>query len=324
MKISLHDLRFHAFHGAVPQERVTGGEYAVELSVTLSDRATRAAQEADELQATVDYSQLFALVKAEMTGEPVALLEHLAYRIARRILQTFPLVLRVEIAVTKLAPPIATMNGKGAGVELDVHRRLVVWDFDGTIADTAAGIVRTMQKTFEQMRWAMPTAEAVRQTIGLPLVKGIKQLADCTQQEAECAADVYRDFFEEIGTQDVCAFPQIEKIMQAQRAAGDVISIATSRGHESVENLLRQIGLRNYVSEIVACEDVAEAKPAPEAVFTLCRRTEISPADTVVIGDTIFDIQMARAARVGRAVGVSWGNHTPQQLRRAGADEVLA
>ena len=72
----------------------------------------------------------------------------------------------------------------------------------------------------------------------------------------------------------------------------------------------------------MACEDVTHSKPHAEPVLTLCRLTHTLPADTIVIGDTTFDIGMGCNARAGQCLGVVWGNHTAEALKQAGAQVV--
>lgn len=319
MRISLHDLHFHARHGVLPQERVTGGQFTVSLNLDVDNRAAAGALLHDKLEDTVDYAAVFRLVQNEMR-QPADLLEHAAARIARSLVRRFPLIDRAEVSLTKLAPPIAGFNGGGATVSYALDRRLWVWDFDGTIADTAPGIVRTMSGTFRRMHLPPPSATEIRATIGLPLDESIARLAQTSDARLQEGVAIYRELFEEIGKGDVCAFPGVAEALRRQHETGHFVGVATSRGHESVEQLLTQLGLRPYVDAIVACEDTDGHKPDPAPVLTLCRLTGVRPALTGVIGDTTYDMEMGRRAGVAHCYGVVWGNHTPERLREAGAD----
>lgn len=112
-KIFLKNVRFHAYHGVLPQEQVVGNDYLVNLTV---DYDFTAAMETDELTGTVSYADLFALIKEEMVI-PSKLLEHVAGRIGRRIFAEFPAIQQIQLTVNKVNPPMGA-DCEGAGVEV--------------------------------------------------------------------------------------------------------------------------------------------------------------------------------------------------------------
>lgn len=322
MQIKLTDLQFYAYHGVLPQEQIVGGDYRVSVCLTLSDSSAHAALYEDRLDATVNYADAYHVVRRTMVN-PSALLENVAARIARTLLRTFKAVQRVDVSVTKLSPPIQGFDGAGATVCYTLSRRMVVWDFDGTLADTSQGIVRTMTATFQQMKWAVPSREAICQTIGLPLLQSIAQLSPQAEPQAVSeATNLYRELFEQVGTGGITLFDGIAEAVKSQWQGGFFTTIATSRGHQSVENLITMLGLAPYFDYIVACEDVGAHKPNPAPVLALCQQANVSPIDAVVIGDTTFDIEMGKNASVGCLVGVGWGNHQPKALLAAGANYI--
>ena len=321
MYLKLNSLHFKARHGVLPQERVGGGDFLVDLSLEIADTDAHDALCHDALEATVNYAEIYRKVKEEM-DIPSALIEHVAGRIARSLISGFPKIAMAQVKVTKCCPPIEGFDGAGATVQYCLRRSLVVWDFDGTVADTSAGIVRTMQATFEKMGWPVPSEEAVRQTIGLPLRAAIPQLARVDGSLLEDALHIYQELFEQLGAVSVRLFPGIADALQRQFDAGYVVAIATSRGHRSVEELCTQLGIRHLFHFIVACEDVQTHKPDPAPVLALQRMAHVKAEDTTVIGDTSFDMEMGAAARAAHLVGVAWGNHSPHKLLAAGADFV--
>lgn len=113
--IFISNLRLHAFHGVLPQERRVGGMFSVTLRVHYN--ITRA-METDDVDTTVSYAHLCQLVTTEM-AQPSQLLEHVAGRIAKRVLAEHPEVTAVDIRLTKLNPPMGA-DCDGAGVELHV------------------------------------------------------------------------------------------------------------------------------------------------------------------------------------------------------------
>lgn len=117
LQISLRRLRFYAYHGVLPQEREVGGDYEVNLCLLLE--AAEAALEDDELEGTVNYAEVYELAACEME-RPAKLLEHVAYRIARRLLERFEKIVAAEVGVCKLNPPMgAACDGAEARVKLE-------------------------------------------------------------------------------------------------------------------------------------------------------------------------------------------------------------
>lgn len=323
MQIFLDRLVFHAFHGLLPQERTVGGRFEVSLCLDIDDSEAHDALCHDQLDGTADYAGVCRLVRREMEM-PSALIEHVAGRIARRVVREYPVVRQAEVRVRKCTPPISGFDGAGAEVRYTLRRRLVAWDFDGTIADTSAGIVRTMQATFSQLGLPLPEPQAVCATIGLPLAESITMLSGLEGEALARAVALYHELFETVGTDGITLFPRVGEVIRRQHEAGLFVAVATSRGHVSAESLCKHLGIYSYLDGIVACEDVAAHKPDPAPVLELCRRFHVCPADTTVVGDTTYDMEMGLRACAARRVGVGWGNHTLQQLAEAGATEVVA
>ena len=115
--ILLSDLRFHAFHGVLPQERLVGGNFVVDLRVGYP---LVQAMTSDQVNDTLNYASLYALVEREMQ-KPSSLLEHVAGRIAQAIAKTFPQALSIDLTLTKQNPPMGA-DCKGAGVEMHFVR----------------------------------------------------------------------------------------------------------------------------------------------------------------------------------------------------------
>lgn len=116
--IFVNNLRVYAFHGVLSQERTVGGDYSVDLRVHYN---ICKAMETDRLEDTLSYADLVALVKREM-AQPSALLEHVAGRIAKAVLQSYPQAEQVMVRITKLNPPM-NADCDGAGVEVIVDNK---------------------------------------------------------------------------------------------------------------------------------------------------------------------------------------------------------
>lgn len=319
MQIRLNRMKFYARHGVLPQEAAVGALFEVSLTLSVDDADASGALFDDRLEHTVNYAEVHAVVRREM-DTPSALLERVAARVARAVVRQFPLVRQAEVAVTKCTPPISGFDAGGVTVSYALRRTLVAWDFDGTIADTRQGILRTMQLTLQRCRGVVPPEADICNTIGLPLRESIRRLSGFSGDALDRAVAVYHELFETEGAALAVLFPGVAEAIRRQHIRGAFVAIATSRGHASTARLCRQLGIADCIDHIVACEDVQCSKPHAEPVLKLCALTHTLPADTTVIGDTTYDVEMGLNAGAGRVVGVAWGNHSPEQLLRAGAD----
>ena len=111
--ISLRGMRFHAFHGVLPQERLVGGDYEVDLRVGYP---LAKAIISDRVEDTLNYASLYSLVEREMK-QPSSLLEHVSGRIAEAVCKAFPKALSIDLTLTKLNPPMEA-DCDGASVEI--------------------------------------------------------------------------------------------------------------------------------------------------------------------------------------------------------------
>lgn len=112
-KIYLRNVRFHAFHGVLPQEGIVGNDYLVNLVL---DYDFSSAMQTDDLQGTLNYAEVYQKVREEM-AVPSKLLEHVAGRIAHRLFSYFPEIQRLQLSITKVNPPMGA-DSDGAGVEV--------------------------------------------------------------------------------------------------------------------------------------------------------------------------------------------------------------
>lgn len=112
-KIYLRNVRFHAFHGVLPQEGIVGNDYLVNLVL---DYDFSSAIETDDLQGTLNYAEVYQKVREAM-AVPSKLLEHVAGRIAHRLFSDFPEIQKLQLSITKVNPPMGA-DSDGAGVEV--------------------------------------------------------------------------------------------------------------------------------------------------------------------------------------------------------------
>lgn len=202
--------------------------------------------------------------------------------------------------------------------------KLIVFDFDGTLADTHELIVKTNQEAMKAMNYPVRDEEAIRKTIGLPLEAGIRTLfPELTDEVIPAWCAMYRNVFDVLKTQIVpILFPEVKETLEWLYGKGYVLTVASSRHSSSLNAFLRDMGIVECFQYVLGADNVAKAKPDPEPVLQTLRDLGYAAAEALVVGDMPVDIFMGARAGAG-TVGVTYGNSNRPELTKAGADYVL-
>lgn len=192
--------------------------------------------------------------------------------------------------------------------------KLIIFDFDGTIADTNTGIVKTYQATFRHMGLPEHTPEEISATIGLPLKDIIAMLQPTLNQEqVDYGAWYYRDVFNSIALPYITLFPGTAETLKRLKESGAKLAVASSRGGDSLRFLISHLGLDGLFDMICSEESVKNPKPAPDMCLLIMKELGFEPSETIMVGDTTFDLGMGVAAGCN-TLGVTCGNHSAEQL----------
>ena len=195
--------------------------------------------------------------------------------------------------------------------------RMVILDFDGTLADTAAVIIRTTQATISELGLPSRTDEQCAAMIGLRLVEIPPVLFPECSIDGDVYAGTYRRLFHEFNTEDaVKIYPNVIETLKVLKSQGIILTIASSRSHASLAEYVESRGLSSLISFILGADDVDKGKPDPEPVNRTLKKFGIHPEEAIVVGDTSFDIQMGRNADA-RTCGVTYGNGSRESLSDA-------
>jgi HAD superfamily hydrolase (TIGR01509 family) len=200
----------------------------------------------------------------------------------------------------------------------------IIFDFDGTLADTQRGIVATAQEVLRRMGREAADERALAATIGLPLRENFTRGAGLSDEEADRAVTIYREIFETFAIPAITVFPGVEEVLATLAARGVPMAVASSRGQHSLEGLMHHLGLDRYIplSFVFGVETAARPKPAPDILYVILGKLGAKPEETLVVGDTTFDIEMGRAAGC-YTCGVSYGNQSADQLAGAAPNYLL-
>jgi len=212
----------------------------------------------------------------------------------------------------------------------DIPHRLFVFDCDGTLVDSQHNIVAAMAAAWSRRDLSPPAAQDVRRIVGLTLEVAIARLLpDATDDVHRDLAAIYREVVHDLRANEAPdapsaepLFPGIRELIEALEAPEIFLGVATGKNLRGVDHTLRTHGLRDRFHTLQAA-DICRGKPDPDMVLKAMAETAMSPDATVVIGDTSFDMEMARAAGA-TAVGVAWGYHEVADLWNSGAQAVIS
>jgi phosphoglycolate phosphatase len=203
--------------------------------------------------------------------------------------------------------------------------RFVVFDCDGTLADSQHSIAAAMSHAFEWHGLPSPEPAAVRRVVGLSLEEAIARLLK--PHQAGMAVDlaaVYRAEAYRLRTAEGGIDPLYEgagETLRALHAAGMVLGIATGKSMRGLRALLAGHGADCYFATLQTA-DMHPGKPDPSMLNAAMTEIGAVPAETILVGDTSYDMQMAQNAGV-TAVGVTWGYHETGDLEASGANKIV-
>lgn len=203
--------------------------------------------------------------------------------------------------------------------------RLAVFDCDGTLVDSQHSIVAAMHAACDEHEIARPGPEAVRRMVGLPLQEAFARLMPDEGADAHARLrESYREFFGALrraGEVKEPLFPGVIEGLGALEDAGWLLGVATGKARRGLLATLEKHDLADRFVTLQTA-DVAHGKPHPDMLLRAMADTGAEADRTVMVGDTTFDMEMARNAGT-MSIGVAWGYHGAEELRSAGALAVV-
>lgn len=181
--------------------------------------------------------------------------------------------------------------------------KAVLFDFDGTIADTLPLIFHSFREVFVKYNAKTHSDEEIIAMFGPP-EKGIIE-SHIRPEQREAAFQHYLELYDSKHPELVKAYPDIVKALQLLKDNGLHLGVVTGKGRDSAEISLRHLELAQYFDVIITGDDVEKPKPDPEGLLKAMDRLHVLPSQTVYIGDSNGDIQAGKQAGV-RTIGVNW------------------
>ena len=205
-----------------------------------------------------------------------------------------------------------------------MNYKVIMLDFDGTTACTVPAIYHAAKRML-QLHGYEVDKDVVYKNFGLALpfafrcFAGDESIDDATIEQMIIE---YNDFYREEAESLIELFEGVPETLNALKKAGVKIVIASNNVQPVLRRLTSNLGIADYIDDIVAVEDVENVKPAPDIALEVLRRCNIKGEEALVVGDSTFDMDMGREAGC-HLCGVTYGSHTPEMLRETGARYII-
>ncbi len=192
--------------------------------------------------------------------------------------------------------------------------KLVIFDWDGTLMDSVAHIVDSIQQAAIVMEQPIPSMAASRHIIGLGLPEAMAILfPQATKAQCDLIRQQYAQQFMLGAPEKVQLFAGVRQLLTELREQGVLLAVATGKSRAGLNRVLAQTGLGDYFIA-TRCADETVSKPHPLMLQELLAYTSIAIDDAVMVGDTSYDLEMAQRLAMPR-IGVSYGVHSVEVLQ---------
>jgi HAD superfamily hydrolase (TIGR01509 family) len=174
--------------------------------------------------------------------------------------------------------------------------RLIIWDFDGTLANTRPVIEAGMDHTLQVLGLDPGLRAQWLTTVGLPVDEGIERTFGHLGLDLRAVAEAYRSFKHLEHEHLISGFDGMTELLEELRGLGVPMAIASSKRGTPLRRQLKALGWEGYFDPLVTPDEVRLAKPDPESLFLILAAYRLRPEDAVMVGDTPYDLEMARRA----------------------------
>ena len=191
--------------------------------------------------------------------------------------------------------------------------KLLVFDWDGTLADSLGQIIASMEQAIDLMALERRNPDRIRNIIGLGLTQAVSNLyPDLSDNQIERLVSTYRECYFSLSTEPIKLFPGVEVLIKELYEQDYLLAVATGKSRRGLERALDDSGIKRFF-HTSRCADETFSKPNPQMLQEVMEVFGIDAADTLMIGDSEYDLQMANNANVS-SVAVNYGAQPPEHL----------
>ncbi|WP_028377186.1 HAD family hydrolase [Leeuwenhoekiella sp. MAR_2009_132] len=193
--------------------------------------------------------------------------------------------------------------------------KTLILDFDGTLADTKESIIQTMKFVAHSFNLQNVDENLIESLIGLPLKTTFEKAFLLDEKLIEEATLIYREHYNEIVIDTISLFDGVKETLLDFHSKGINLTVASSKGKAALIKILKKQNIYDIFSFVGGEEDAKNKKPSPDIVNLIIDKYNYQLNECLVVGDTIFDIEMGKRAYVDTC-GVTYGNNTREKLEK--------
>lgn len=200
--------------------------------------------------------------------------------------------------------------------------KTLILDFDGTLADIKESIIQTMKFVLHSFNIKKIDESPIESLIGLPLKTTFEKAFSIDEKLIQEATLIYREHYNEIVINTISLFDGVKKTLLDFHHKGTNLTVASSKGKAALIKILKKQNIYDIFSFVGGEEDAKNKKPSPDIVNLIMDKYNYQPNECLVVGDTIFDIEMGQRANVDTC-GVTYGNNTKEKLEKQKPNYVI-
>ena len=191
----------------------------------------------------------------------------------------------------------------------------LIFDFDGTIADSKECSIVATQKSFKERGLEEPTVNLIEYYMGIPIEKSFSLMSsvDLDDHQLEALIKTFRQNYKEVESSYLKLYKHMTEQLQSLSKGKQLFVVSSKKTDVLIRNL-EILDIDHLFTEVIGSDKVNHYKPSPDGINYILNKYQLENEETIYIGDAIFDMQMANSAKVA-SCAVTWGTHSIEELK---------
>lgn len=191
----------------------------------------------------------------------------------------------------------------------------LIFDFDGTIADSKECSIVATQKSFKERGLEEPTVNLIEYYMGIPIEKSFSLMSsvDLDDHQLEALIKTFRQNYKEVESSHLKLYKHMTEQLQSLSKDKQLFVVSSKKTDVLIRNL-EILDIDHLFTEVIGSDKVNHYKPSPDGINYILNKYQLENEETIYIGDAIFDMQMANSAKVA-SCAVTWGTHSIEELK---------
>ena len=191
----------------------------------------------------------------------------------------------------------------------------LIFDFDGTIADSKECSIVATQKSFKERGLEEPTVNLIEYYMGIPIEKSFSLMSsvDLDDHQLEALIKTFRQNYKEVESSYLKLYKHMTEQLQSLSKDKQLFVVSSKKTDVLIRNL-EILDIDHLFTEVIGSDKVNHYKPSPDGINYILNKYQLENEETIYIGDAIFDMQMANSAKLA-SCAVTWGTHSIEELK---------